>query len=58
MRCRYEPADNCGVVKRSAPEKGKANKALCAFLADMLDAAKPGTACFGETSKLKRIRVD
>ena len=42
----------------AAPEKGKANKALCVFLADMLGVAQSRVRIVsGETSQLKRIRV-
>lgn len=43
----------------AAPEKGKANKALCAFLAHHFGVARSRvTILSGETSQIKRIRVD
>ncbi len=42
----------------AAPEKGKANKELCAFLADQLRVPKTSvTVTAGHTSALKRITV-
>lgn len=42
----------------AAPEKGKANKELCAFLAEHLGVAKSKVRIVsGETSHLKRIHV-
>ncbi|HYL38235.1 MAG TPA: DUF167 domain-containing protein [Bryobacteraceae bacterium] len=43
----------------AAPEKGKANRALCEFIAGRLGVAKSRVRIMaGETSTLKRIRVD
>lgn len=43
----------------AAPEKGKANKALCVFLADLLGVPQSRVRIVsGETSHVKRIRVD
>jgi len=43
----------------AAPEKGKANRALCEFLAEKLGVAKSHVHIVsGETSQLKRIHVD
>lgn len=53
-------ADGTWKVKVAAPpEKGKANRALCEFLADKLGVAKSKVRIVaGETSSLKRISVD
>jgi uncharacterized protein YggU (UPF0235/DUF167 family) len=43
----------------AAPEKGRANRALVEFLSDHLKVAKSRIRIMsGETSQLKRIRVD
>ena len=43
----------------AAPEKGKANKALCAFLADVLGVPQSRVRIVsGATSHVKRIHVD
>jgi len=43
----------------AAPEKGRANQALCEFLADHFRVAKSKVRIVsGETSHLKRIHVD
>jgi uncharacterized protein len=43
----------------AAPEKGKANRALCEFIAEKLGVAKTSVhVVSGETSRDKRIRVD
>jgi len=43
----------------AAPEKGKANRALCDFLAEKLGVPKTRIRIVaGETSQLKRIRID
>jgi uncharacterized protein (TIGR00251 family) len=43
----------------TAPEKGKANRALIEFLAEHLNVAKSRIRITsGETSQLKRIHVD
>jgi hypothetical protein len=53
-------ADGTWKVKVAAvPEKGKANRALCEFIAEKLGVAKSKVRIVaGETSQLKRIRVD
>ena len=52
--------DGTWKVKVAAPpEKGKANRALCEFLAEKLGVTKSKVHIVaGETSHLKRIRVD
>jgi uncharacterized protein len=52
--------DGTWKVKVAAPpEKGKANRALCEFIAERLGVAKSKVRIMaGETSALKRIRVD
>ena len=41
------------------PVDGKANAALCAFLADFCDVPKAAvTLLSGETSRAKRVRID
>jgi uncharacterized protein (TIGR00251 family) len=43
----------------AAPEKGKANRALCDFIAEKLHVAKTRVQIVaGATSQLKRIRID
>ena len=43
----------------AAPEKGKANQALCEFIAKKLNVSKSRVRIVsGETSPIKRIRVD
>ncbi len=43
----------------AAPEKGKANRALCAFLAEHFGVSQSKvTIVSGETSHIKRVRVD
>lgn len=43
----------------AAPEKGKANRALCEFIAEKLGVPKSNVRIVsGETSQLKRVRVD
>jgi uncharacterized protein len=53
-------ADGTWKVKVAAvPEKGKANRALCEFIAEKLGVAKSRVRIIaGETSQLKRIRID
>lgn len=42
----------------AAPEKGKANKALCAFLADHFGVPQSRvTILSGETAHVKRVRI-
>lgn len=44
---------------RAVPEKGKANKALIAFLADWLKISKSSiTLTKGETSRLKVLKIE
>jgi uncharacterized protein (TIGR00251 family) len=55
----YLPDGTWKVRVAAAPEKGKANRALCEFLAKHLGVAKSKIHIVaGETSQLKRIRVD
>jgi len=55
----YLPDGTWKVKVAAAPEKGKANRALCEFLAEKLGVAKIKVRIIsGETSQLKRIRVD
>jgi hypothetical protein len=55
----YLPDGTWKVKVAAAPEKGKANRALCAFLAEKLGVAQSKVHIVaGETSQLKRIRVD
>jgi len=43
----------------AAPEKGKANRALCAFLADHFGVPQSRVQIVsGATSHLKRVRID
>jgi uncharacterized protein (TIGR00251 family) len=43
----------------AAPEKGKANRALCAFLAEHFGIPQSRVSIVsGETSHLKRVRID
>lgn len=43
----------------AAPEKGRANKALCAFLAEHFGVPQSRvTIVSGKTSHLKRVRID
>jgi len=53
-------ADGTWKVKvAAAPEKGKANAALCDFIAEKLGVAKSRVRIVGGvTSRLKRIHVD
>lgn len=55
----YLPDGTWKVKVAAAPEKGKANRALCEFLAEKLGVAKSKVRIIsGETSHLKRIHVD
>jgi uncharacterized protein (TIGR00251 family) len=55
----YLPDGTWKVKVAAAPEKGKANKALCAFLADKLGVPQSRVHIVsGEASHLKRIHVD
>ena len=53
-------ADGTWKIKIAAvPEKGKANRALCEFLAEHLGVAKSKVRIVsGETAHLKRVHVD
>lgn len=43
---------------RAVPEKGQANTALIAFLAELLDIARSNiTLTHGDTSRLKRLSI-
>ncbi|HTP87626.1 MAG TPA: DUF167 domain-containing protein [Bryobacteraceae bacterium] len=52
-------ADGTWKVKvAAAPEKGKANRALCAFLADHFGVAQSRVQIVaGETAHVKRVRI-
>jgi hypothetical protein len=55
----YLPDGTWKIKLAAAPEKGKANRALVEFLAEHLGVAKSRIHIMsGETSQLKRIRVD
>ncbi|HTR39901.1 MAG TPA: DUF167 domain-containing protein [Bryobacteraceae bacterium] len=55
----YLPDGTWKVKVAAAPEKGKANRALCEFLAEKLGVAKTKVHIVsGETAHLKRIHVD
>ena len=55
----YLPDGTWKVKVAAAPEKGRANRALREFLAEKLGVAKSKVHIIsGETSQLKRIRVD
>ena len=55
----YLPDGTWKVKVAAAPEKGKANQALCEFLAEKLGVAKSRVRIVaGETSRIKRIHVD
>ena len=55
----YLPDGTWKVKVAGAPEKGKANRALCEFLAEKLGVAKSRVRIVaGETSRIKRIHVD
>jgi uncharacterized protein len=53
-------ADGTWKVKvAAAPEKGKANQALCVFLADHFGVAQSRVSIVsGETARLKRVRIE
>ena len=53
-------ADGTWKVKiAAAPEKGKANRELCSFLADHFGVPRSRVRIVsGETSHLKRVRID
>jgi len=52
--------DGAWKIKIAAPpEKGKANRALCEFLAEHFGVAKSRVQIIsGETSHLKRVRIE
>ena len=55
----YLPDGTWKVKVAAAPEKGKANRALCEFLAEHFGVAQSRVRILsGETSQLKRIRID
>jgi uncharacterized protein (TIGR00251 family) len=55
----YLPDGTWKVKVAAVPEKGKANRALCEFLAEKLGVAKSKVRVVaGETSQLKRIHVE
>jgi len=55
----YLPDGTWKVKVAAAPEKGKANRALCEFIADHLGVAKSRVQIVsGETSQLKRIHIE
>lgn len=55
----YLPDGTWKVKVAAAPEKGKANRALCEFLAEKLGVPKSKVRIVtGEASQLKRIRVE
>jgi uncharacterized protein (TIGR00251 family) len=54
----YLPDGTWKVKVAAAPEKGKANRALCEFLAEKLGVPKSRVKIVsGETSHLKRIHI-
>ena len=55
----YLPDGTWKVKVAAVPEKGKANRALCEFLAERLGVAKSRVRIVaGETSTLKRILIE
>lgn len=55
----YLPDGTWKIKVAAAPEKGKANRALCEFLAGKLGVSKSKIRIVsGETSHLKRIHVE
>ncbi len=55
----YLPDGTWKIKVAAAPEKGKANRALVEFLSEHLKVPKSRIHIMsGETSQLKRIRVD
>ena len=55
----YLPDGTWKVKVAAAPEKGRANRALCQFLAEKLGVAKSRVRIVaGQTSHLKRIHVE
>jgi len=55
----YLPDGTWKVKVAAAPEKGKANRALCEFVAEHLGVAKSRVRIIsGETSHLKRLCIE
>jgi uncharacterized protein (TIGR00251 family) len=55
----YLPDGTWKVKVAAAPEKGKANRALCEFVAERLGVAKSRVRIApGETSRLKRLYIE
>ncbi len=55
----YMPDGTWKVRVAAPPEKGKANRALCEFLAEKLGVAKSRVRIVaGESSALKRVRIE
>jgi uncharacterized protein (TIGR00251 family) len=55
----YLPDGTWKVKLAAAPEKGKANRALCEFIAEKLGVAKSKVQIVaGEKSHLKRVHVE
>jgi len=55
----YLPDGTWKVKIAAAPEKGKANRALCEFIAEKLNVPKTSVHIVsGQTSHLKRIHID
>ena len=55
----YLPDGTWKVKVAAAPEKGKANRALCEFVAERLGVAKSRVRVVsGETSHLKRLHIE
>ncbi len=55
----YLPDGTWRVKVAAAPEKGRANRALCEFVAKKLGVAKSRVQVVsGETSHLKRIHIE
>lgn len=55
----YLPDGTWRIKVAAAPEKGRANRALCDFIAEKLGVSKSKVSIVaGETSQIKRIRVE
>jgi len=55
----YLPDGTWKVKIAAAPERGKANRALCDFIAEKLGVAKSKVRIVaGEKSRVKRVQVD
>ena len=55
----YLPDGTWKVRVAAVPEKGKANRALCEFVAERLGVAKSRVRIVaGETSRLKRLYIE